>query len=342
MHLPRNNLESRVEALIPDKSRALVVYCESGSRSAFATKSLHELGYENAVNLSDGFAGWKRNGYEFTTPTALSPAQRTRYARHLLIPEVGEEGQQRLLDSRVLLIGAGGLGSPASLYLAAAGVGTLGIIDADVVDDSNLQRQIVHSTERLGEPKVSSAKRTIEALNPDVAVVPFQERLTSENIEAVILAHGWDVIVDGTDNFPTRYLVNDASVWHDIPVVHGSIYRFEGQVTVFHPGNGPCYRCLYPVAAPAGARTELRGGGRARGAARHRRLAPGERGAQARARRRRVPGRPAAPLRRAAHDLRRGGDPPQPRMPGLRRPPRPSPSTSTTWSSAPRSPAVHA
>jgi molybdopterin/thiamine biosynthesis adenylyltransferase/rhodanese-related sulfurtransferase len=249
MHLPRNNLESRVEALIPDKARTLVVYCGSGTRSVFATKTLQELGYENAVNLAGGFTDWKRNGYEFTTPVALTPAQRARYARHLLIPEVGEEGQQRLLESRVLLIGAGGLGSPASLYLAAAGVGTIGIIDPDVVDDSNLQRQIVHSTERLGEPKVDSAKRTIEALNPDVTVVPFQERLDSENVER-ILAHGWDVIVDGTDNFPTRYLVNDASVWHGIPVVHGSIYRFEGQVTVFHPGNGPCYRCLYPSPPP--------------------------------------------------------------------------------------------
>jgi molybdopterin/thiamine biosynthesis adenylyltransferase/rhodanese-related sulfurtransferase len=249
VHVPRNNLESRVETQIADKSRPLVVYCGSGTRSVFATKSLLELGYESVVNLAGGFADWKRNGYEFTTPAALGPAQRTRYARHLLIPEVGEEGQQRLLESRVLLIGAGGLGSPASLYLAAAGIGTLGVIDPDVVDDSNLQRQIVHSTERLGEPKVDSARRTIEALNPDVTVVPFEERLDSSNVER-ILAHGWDVIVDGTDNFPTRYLVNDASVWHGIPVVHGSIYRFEGQVTVFHPGNGPCYRCLYPSPPP--------------------------------------------------------------------------------------------
>ena len=249
IHVPRNNLESRVETLIPDKTRPLVVYCESGSRSAFATRDLHELGYENAVNLSDGFAGWKRNGYEVVIPAALTPAQRARYGRHLLIPEVGEEGQLRLLDSRILLIGAGGLGSPASLYLAAAGVGTLGIVDADVVDETNLQRQIVHSTNSLGEPKTDSARRTIEALNPDVEVVPFRERLTSENIER-ILEPGWDVIVDGADNFPTRYLVNDASVWHDIPVVHGSIFRFEGQVTVFKPGDGPCYRCLFPQPPP--------------------------------------------------------------------------------------------
>jgi molybdopterin/thiamine biosynthesis adenylyltransferase/rhodanese-related sulfurtransferase len=246
---PRNNLESRFEALVPDRERELVVYCGSGTRSVFATRTLQELGYENVANLAGGFSEWKRNGYEFATPKTLSPAQRARYSRHLLIPEVGEEGQQKLLESRILLIGAGGLGSPASLYLAAAGVGTLGIVDADVVDDSNLQRQIVHSTERLGEPKVLSAKRTIEALNPDVRVVPFEERLSSENVER-ILAHGWDVIVDGTDNFPTRYLVNDASVWHGIPVVHGSIYRFEGQATVFHPGEGPCYRCLYPAPPP--------------------------------------------------------------------------------------------
>ena len=234
---------------VPDHERPIVVYCGSGSRSAFAAKTLQELGYESVVNLAGGFADWKRNGYDFATPQTLTPAQRTRYSRHLLIPEVGEEGQQKLLDARVLLIGAGGLGSPASLYLAAAGIGTLGVVDADVVDDSNLQRQIVHSTERLGEPKVISAQRTIEALNPDVHVVPFQERLSSENVER-ILAHGWDVIVDGTDNFPTRYLVNDASVWHGIPVVHGSIYRFEGQVTVFHPHQGPCYRCLYPAPPP--------------------------------------------------------------------------------------------
>ena len=249
IHLPRNNLESRVETLVRDKERPLVVYCASGSRSVFATASLLELGYENVVNLAGGFADWKRNGYSFETPVALSPARRSRYARHLLIPEVGEEGQQKLLDSRILLIGAGGLGSPASLYLAAAGVGTLGIVDPDVVDESNLQRQIVHSTERLGEPKVDSARRTLEALNPDVEVMTYQERLDSDSVER-ILADRWDVIVDGTDNFPTRYLVNDASVWHDIPVVHGSIYRFEGQVTVFHPNHGPCYRCLYPAPPP--------------------------------------------------------------------------------------------
>jgi molybdopterin/thiamine biosynthesis adenylyltransferase/rhodanese-related sulfurtransferase len=249
VHISRGRLESRVEGLIPDKSRPLVVYCSVGARSAFATKVLSEMGYEDVVNLEHGFTDWKRNGFDVTIPRVLTTEQRSRYSRHLLIPEVGEDGQQRLLDARVLLVGAGGLGSPASLYLAAAGVGTLGIVDADVVDESNLQRQIVHSTDRLGEPKVSSAKRTLEALNPDVRIIPYQERLTSENVER-ILADGWDVIVDGADNFPTRYLVNDASVWHGIPVVHGSIFRFEGQATVFKPHDGPCYRCLFPQPPP--------------------------------------------------------------------------------------------
>jgi len=249
LHIPRGNLESRVESLVPDREREIFVYCAVGSRSAFAAKALGELGYTDVASVAGGFVDWKRNGFEIETPKSLTAAQRTRYSRHLLIPEVGEEGQQKLLNARVLLIGAGGLGSPASLYLAAAGVGTLGIVDADVVDDSNLQRQIVHSTERLGEAKVLSAQRTIEALNPDVTVVPYEERLTSDNVDRILSA-GWDVIVDGADNFPTRYLVNDASVWHDVPVVHGSIYRFEGQVTVFQPGVGPCYRCLFPSPPP--------------------------------------------------------------------------------------------
>ena len=272
LHIPRGSLESRVESRV-DRDRAIVVYCSVGHRSAFAAKTLEELGYDNVVNLAGGFTEWKRNGFPTELPRGLQEAQRTRYSRHLLIPEVGEEGQLRLLDSRILLIGAGGLGSPASLYLAAAGVGTLGIVDDDAVDATNLQRQIVHSTERLGESKAESAKRTIEALNPDVTVKTFQERLTSENVDR-ILGEGWDVIVDGADNFPTRYLLNDASVWHRIPVVHGSIYRFEGQVTVFRPswtmpaahrqrkpaGSdagepapttwGPCYRCLFPQPPP--------------------------------------------------------------------------------------------
>jgi sulfur-carrier protein adenylyltransferase/sulfurtransferase len=249
VHVPRGNLESRIEGVAPDKSAPVVLYCAAGNRSAFAAKTLSELGYTDVHSLIGGFTDWKRNGLEIVMPRTLSPEKRTRYSRHLLIPEIGEEGQLRLLDSRVLLIGAGGLGSPASLYLAAAGVGTLGIIDADIVDETNLQRQIAHSLDTLGTPKVESAKRTINALNPDVEVVTYRERLTSENIDR-ILADGWDLIVDGADNFPTRYLVNDASVWHDIPVVHGSIYRFEGQVTVFKPHEGPCYRCLFPEPPP--------------------------------------------------------------------------------------------
>ncbi len=249
IHVPRGNLESRIEGLVADRDRPIVVYCAGGARSAFAAKTLGELGYTDVVSLTGGYTDWKRSGFPTQLPQGLAPQQRARYSRHLLIPEVGEEGQLKLLNARVLLIGAGGLGSPASLYLAAAGVGKLGIVDADVVDESNLQRQIVHSTQTLGVPKVQSAKAVIEALNPDVTVVPFEERLTSENIDR-ILADGWDVIVDGADNFPTRYLVNDASIWHDIPVVHGSIYRFEGQVTVFKPNEGPCYRCLFPQPPP--------------------------------------------------------------------------------------------
>ena len=249
VHIPRGYLESRIEGVVPDRSTPVVVSCQSGARSALAAKTLLDLGYTDVVSLEGGFTDWKRNGYEIKLPKTLSPERRARYSRHLLIPEIGEEGQMNLLDSRVLLIGAGGLGSPASLYLAAAGVGTLGIIDADIVDESNLQRQIAHSLNALGQPKVDSAKKTIEALNPDVNVKTYRERLTSENIDRT-LDDGWDVILDGADNFPTRYLVNDASVWRNIPVVHGSIYRFEGQVTVFKPHDGPCYRCLYPEPPP--------------------------------------------------------------------------------------------
>jgi len=249
VHVPRGYLESRIENAAPDRSKPVVVYCAGGARSAFAAKSLEDLGYENVTSLAGGYTDWKRNGYPTQLPQTLDAEKRARYSRHLLIPEVGVEGQIKLLNSRVLLIGAGGLGSPASLYLAAAGVGTLGIVDDDRVDASNLQRQIAHSTETLGEWKADSARRTIENLNPDVNVITYKERLTSENVDR-ILADGWDVIVDGADNFPTRYLVNDASVFHDIPVVHGSIYRFEGQVTVFKPHEGPCYRCLFPQPPP--------------------------------------------------------------------------------------------
>jgi adenylyltransferase/sulfurtransferase len=210
---------------------------------------LKELGYARPINVAGGILAWEERGFPTIVPSTLDRDKIRRYSRHLLIPEIGEEGQQKLLDSHMLLVGAGGLGSPAALYLAAAGVGTLGIVDADVVDDSNLQRQVLHSTEALGRPKVESARERIEALNPDVDVVAYEERLTSETIDRV-LDEGWDVIIDGADNFPTRYLVNDASIWHDIPVVHGSIYRFEGQATVFKPFAGPCYRCLFPQPPP--------------------------------------------------------------------------------------------
>jgi molybdopterin/thiamine biosynthesis adenylyltransferase/rhodanese-related sulfurtransferase len=249
IHIPRGSLESRIEGLVPDHSLPLVVYCGSGIRSAFAADTLSELGYTATVSLAGGYTDWKRNGFPTVLPQKLSPERRARYSRHLLIPEIGEEGQLKLLDTRILLIGAGGLGSPASLYLAAAGVGHLGIVDADIVDESNLQRQIAHSLNTLGSPKVDSARRAIEALNPDVEVTTYRERLTSANIDR-ILDDGWQIILDGADNFPTRYLVNDASVWRNIPVVHGSIYRFEGQVTVFQPGEGPCYRCLYASPPP--------------------------------------------------------------------------------------------
>ncbi|MCY4086403.1 MAG: molybdopterin-synthase adenylyltransferase MoeB [Actinomycetia bacterium] len=249
IHIPRGSLESRIEQVIPERDAPIIAYCAGGARSAFAAKSLQDLGYTNVLSLAGGFTEWKRSGRDWELPVSLAADQRMRYSRHLLIPEVGEAGQLKLLESRALLIGAGGLGSPASLYLAAAGVGILGIVDADVVDESNLQRQIVHSTSRLGEPKVESARETLEGLNTDVKVVPYRERLTADNIDR-IFADGWDVIVDGADNFPTRYLVNDASVWHRIPVVHGSIFRFEGQMTVFKPFEGPCYRCLFPQPPP--------------------------------------------------------------------------------------------
>jgi sulfur-carrier protein adenylyltransferase/sulfurtransferase len=249
IHIPRGNLESRIEQAAPDRAQPILLYCAAGNRSAFAAKSLEELGYENVVSLAGGYTDWKRSGFPTELPRTLDGEKRQRYSRHVLIPEVGEEGQLKLLDSRVLLLGAGGLGSPSALYLAAAGVGRLGIVDDDKVDASNLQRQVLHSTSRLGEWKAESAKRTLEELNPDVEVVPYIERLTSENVER-ILADGWDVIIDGADNFPTRYLINDAAVWHDIPLVHGSIYRFEGQATVFKPGDGPCYRCLFPQPPP--------------------------------------------------------------------------------------------
>ena len=248
VHIPRGFLESQIESRVPDHAAPVVVYCAGGTRSAFAAKTLADLGYTDVLSMAGGFNKWKNEGRDWSTPRTLSAEQRNRYQRHLLLPEVGEEGQMKLLDAKVLLLGAGGLGSPAALYLAAAGVGTLGIVDMDVVDESNLQRQILHSMDRIGERKVDSAKKTLVGLNPDVNVVTYDVRLGADNVLDVI--DGYDVIVDGTDNFPTRYLVNDASLLKKIPVVHGSIFRFEGQATVFAPYVGPCYRCLIPEPPP--------------------------------------------------------------------------------------------
>src|SRR5207302_5966730 len=248
VHVPKSYLEQWAEDRLPEKDKTTVLYCAGGVRSAMAADLLQKLGYRNVISMAGGFNRWKDSGKPWTTPASFTPAQAQRYSRHLLIPEVGEAGQHRLLNSKVLLIGAGGLGSPAAFYLASAGVGTLGIVDSDVVDLTNLQRQILHSTDRIGEPKVESAKRTLEALNPDVKIVPYQERLTSDNIDRII--KDYDVVIDGADNFPTRYLLNDASVKWRKPVVHGAIYRFEGQVTVFKPFEGPCYRCLLPEPPP--------------------------------------------------------------------------------------------
>jgi molybdopterin/thiamine biosynthesis adenylyltransferase/rhodanese-related sulfurtransferase len=249
-HVPKSYLESRIEGAVPDRSQHVILYCASGNRSAWATRTLVEdLGYEHVESMTGGFTLWKDRGYEVEVPRTLTAEQRDRYSRHLLLPEVGPEGQQKLLDAKVLLLGAGGLGSPAALYLAAAGVGNLGIVDNDTVDVSNLQRQVIHSTDRVGVPKVDSAEETIGALNPDVKVQKYNLRLGAENIMEIL--PGYDVVVDGLDNFPTRYLLNDASVRLGIPVVSAAILGFEGQLSVFKPYDGPCYRCLFPVPPPA-------------------------------------------------------------------------------------------
>lgn len=245
-HLPLGQVGQDATARLPKKDERIVVHCAAGIRSAVAAFQLKQLGYTNVASMAGGFNEWRQRGFPVEEP--LAPAQMERYSRHLLIPEVGIDGQARLLRSKVLMVGAGGLGSPAAMYLAAAGVGTIGIVDSDVVDATNLQRQILHSTERIGDPKVESARRTLTALNPDVNVVGYEERLTSDNIDRIL--PDYDVIVDGADNFPTRYLLNDASVKWRKPVVHGSIYRFEGQVTVFKPFEGPCYRCLFHEPPP--------------------------------------------------------------------------------------------
>lgn len=248
--IPRGFLELKIEDLVPERDREVILYCAGGTRSALAARSLQELGYTRVTSMAGGFRAWKNAGYAFERPRSLSPEQIKRYSRHIMLPEVGEAGQGKLLDAKVLLLGAGGLGSPSGFYLAAAGVGTIGLVDDDVVDESNLQRQILHNVERLGMSKVESARKTLQALNPDVQVIAHQTRLTSENVLDIIA--GYDVIVDGADNFPTRYLLNDAALKLGKPVIHASIFRFEGQLTTFLPHEGPCYRCLYPDPPPPG------------------------------------------------------------------------------------------
>ena len=248
LHIPRGNLESAIEGALPNKETKVIAMCAGGARSAFAAQTLQNLDFQNIVSMKGGFNQWKDENRPWIIPQTLNSDKRNRYQRHLLLPEIGDEGQMKLLDSKVLCIGAGGLGSPASLYLAAAGVGTLGIVDMDVVDESNLQRQILHNQDRVGELKVDSAKKTLTALNRDIKVVTYNVRLSAENIEEII--SGYDVVVDGTDNFPIRYILNDASAKTGIPVVHGSIFRFEGQVTVFDPKVGPTYRDMVPEPPP--------------------------------------------------------------------------------------------
>jgi molybdopterin/thiamine biosynthesis adenylyltransferase/rhodanese-related sulfurtransferase len=249
-HVARSYLETRIDGVVRDRSQRVILYCASGNRSALAARTLmNDLGFAQVESMAGGITLWKDRGYDVEVPRALSPEQRQRYSRHLLLPEVGAEGQQKLLDAKVLLLGAGGLGSPTALYLAAAGVGTLGIVDDDVVDVTNLQRQVIHATSRVGVAKVDSAEEAIKDLNPDVDVVKYQARLDSSNIMEII--EGWDIIVDGVDNFPTRYLLNDATVRLQIPVVSAAILGFEGQLSVFKPYEGPCYRCLFRQPPPA-------------------------------------------------------------------------------------------
>jgi len=247
-HVSKSYLEGSIEAVVPDRATPVVLYCAGGVRSLFAGQTLAAMGYSDVASMSGGFQAWKSQGLDWTQPVVLTDQQKLRYSRHLLIPEVGSEGQAKLLGSKVLLIGAGGLGSPASLYLAAAGVGTIGIVDFDVVDLSNLQRQVVHTSDRVGDKKVDSARKTLTALNPDVSVIAHEEMLVADNVDRIIA--GYDAILDGTDTFETRYILNDAAVAAGIPVVHASVFRFEGQLTTFVPYEGPCYRCLYPTPPP--------------------------------------------------------------------------------------------
>jgi sulfur-carrier protein adenylyltransferase/sulfurtransferase len=250
VHIPRSYLESRIDGVVPDRDQRVILYCASGQRSALGANTLsRDLGFTRVQSMNGGFTLWKDRGYQVDVPRRFTPEQRQRYSRHFLLPEIGPEGQQKLLDAKVLLLGAGGLGSPTALYLAAAGIGTLGIVDDDVVDVSNLQRQVIHTTDRIGVPKVDSAEQAIRDLNPDVEVRKYQLRLDASNIVEII--KDYDIVVDGVDNFPTRYLLNDASVRLQIPVVSAAILGFEGQLSVFAPYEGPCYRCLFRQPPPA-------------------------------------------------------------------------------------------
>ena len=318
IHIPRGHLESQVEGRITDHDAHVVVYCAGGTRSAFAADTLSQLGYTDVVSVVGGFNKWKDEGRPWQAPASLTAEQRNRYQRHLLLPEVDVAGQAKLLESKVLLLGAGGLGSPAAMYLAAAGVGTLGIIDMDVVDESNLQRQILHNMDRIGERKVDSAKKTLTALNPDVNVVTYDVRLGADNVLDIFA--GYDVIVDGTDNFPTRYLVNDASLKLDIPVVHGSIFRFEGQASVYLPHQGPCYRCQVPEPPPAELAPSCAEAGVLGVLPGHHRQHPGHGDHQAAARDRRPAGRPAAGLRRPGGELPDVQGQPRPGVRGVQHP----------------------
>ncbi len=307
-HVSKSYIESMIESIVPDHDQPVILYCAGGIRSLFAGETLQQMGYTDVASMSQGFHGWKGAGLPFDKPVYLSHDQRLRYSRHLLIPEVGSDGQAKLLGSKALLIGAGGLGSPAALYLAAAGVGTIGLVDFDVVDVSNLQRQIIHTTDRVGERKVESARIAIKALNPEINVVGHEEMLVAANVEQLIA--GYDVILDGTDTFETRYILNDAAVAAGIPVIHASVFRFEGQLTTFVPFAGPMLSVPLPDPAAAGARPWLLRGRRAWRGARHPGPAPDERGAQGPARHRQHPGRPSGAVRRARDGIHRTPAPP--------------------------------
>ncbi len=315
--IPRGFLELRIEDQVPERSSEVILYCAGGTRSALAARALEELGYTNVKSMAGGFTAWKRAGYPYDKPFIMTPEQNLRYARHTMLPEIGEAGQVKLLKSRVLCLGAGALGSSAGIYLGAAGVGTLGFIDDDVVDASNLQRQILHTTDRIGTPKVESARKAINAINPDVKVIAHATRLSSENVLDIL--KDYDVIIDGADNFPSRYLLNDAALKLGKPVIHASIYRFEGQVTAFIPNQGPCYRCLYPSPPPADMAPSCQEAGVLGVLPGRGRRAAGDRGHQVHRGHRQVAGRPPADVRRLEHQVPRDEAASRSGLPHLRR-----------------------